>query len=101
MGQIDDQIVFPLLCLPGCPGVPESLFPGQIQLDGDVLQGIRQLDGLLAGAGQLLRCGGYHVQLFDGLGDEIETDDHPADEYREDADENDIFFDPLKKVIDQ
>ena len=101
MGQIDDQIVFPLFCLPGCPGVPESLFPGQIQLDGDVLQGIRQLDGLLTGAGQLLRCAGHHIQLFDWFGDEIEADDYPSCQHRDDADKNDIFFDPLKKVIDQ
>ena len=63
MGQIDHQIVFPLLCLPGSPGVPQGPFPDGVQLPLQVLHGLRQLNGLLSRLGQLLCRRG---QLPDG-----------------------------------
>ena len=68
MGQVDNEIVFPLLRLPGVHGAPQSTLPHRIQLVLDALHGGGQADGCLIRVGQLFGGSSHLVQVVQGLG---------------------------------
>ena len=101
MGQIDHQIVFPLLCLPGSPGVPQGPFPDGVQLPLQVLHGLRQLNGLLSRLGQLLCRRGQRVHQPHGAGNEGIADSHPAQQDDQHTHKDDVIPYPVEELVER
>ena len=77
VGQIDDQVVFPLLRLPGGHGVPQSPLPEQVQLVLNILHSAGQEDRCFVRMSQLLRRVNDFLQLLLGAGNKIVADGQP------------------------
>ena len=101
MGQIDHQIVFPLLCLPGSPGVPQGPFPDGVQLPLQVLHRLRQLNGLLPRLGQLLCRRGQRVHQPHGAGNEGIADSHPAQQDDQHTHKDDVIPYPVEELVER
>ena len=99
MGQVDDQVIFALLGLPGHIGGAQGLLPQQIQFVLRRLQVGGQADGLFAGRCQL-PCG---LQQFVGAaqGPAHEPPGHPQPHRQQAADphQQEVILDPAQQLI--
>ena len=78
VGQVDNQVVFPLLGILCGSGIPQSPLPNQVQLILRVCQSVGQHDGAFVGVSQLLGCRGHQIQIPEGSGDEAVGDPGPS-----------------------
>ena len=101
VGQIDHQVVFPLLRLPGGPLGTQGLLPGQVQLVLHALHGGGQADGLLRGTGELGGGADQRIQLANWTGDEVPADDHPAQQDHRYAEKEVVVPDPQEQVVER
>ena len=80
VGQVDNQVVFPLLCLLSGPGVPEGAQAHLVQLILRLCQVLWQQNGLLTGVSQLPGGCSHLIQIPKGPGNEAVGDPGPAQE---------------------
>ena len=98
MGQVDHQIVFPLLRLPGGVSVPDGPVVGQIQVLLHTDQLRRKLNWLTIQIGQLL-CSLHHlIQKGQGLADKTDAAPQPGDSQTQQKKQGRIVPAPVEKV---